>query len=288
MMYKTRPILSCFLSVLLAFILPVLDGCNRTPATSSSSTSPQAPATPATTYAVPTADQLYQLVAPIALFPDNLVAQVLAGSTYPDEIASAATWLKQNANLKGNDLMQAVNQQSWDVSVKGLTQFPDVLNQMASNLSWTSALGDAYFNIPQDVMNSIQVMRQKAEQAGNLKSGSQQTVTTEPAAPQPQPQPAQQTSPDQPPPPPPQQATVVQAPPQTIVIQPAQPDVVYVPTYNPAAVYGAPVAVYPGYVAPPSTGELVATGLISFGLGLAVGAAMSNSCCGWGWNSWGC
>jgi hypothetical protein len=81
---------------------------------------------------------------------------------------------------------------------------------------------------------------------------------------------------------------VVQAPPQTIVIQPAQPQVVYVPTYNPAVVYGAPVPVYPGYVAPPSTGAVVATGLISFGVGMAVGAAMSNNCCGWGWNSWGC
>jgi Protein of unknown function (DUF3300) len=265
---------------MLAFVLPGLDGCNRSSVSSPASTS-QAPAA---TYAKPSADELYQLVAPIALFPDNLVAQVLAGSTYPDQIGSAAAWLKQNANLKGNDLMQAVNQQPWDVSVKGLTQFPDVLNQMASNLSWTSALGDAYFNIPQDVMNSIQVMRQRASQAGNLKSSAQQTVTTEPMpAPQQQPSPDQQPPPAQPP-------TVVQAPPQTIVIQPAQPEVVYVPSYNPAVVYGAPVAVYPGYVAPPppSTGELVATGLISFGLGMAVGAAMSNSCCGWGWSSWGC
>jgi len=282
MMSKTRPILSCFLSAMLAFLVPGLDGCNRSAKSpGSTSTAPSSTSSaPAATYAVPSADQLYQLVAPIALFPDNLVAQVLAGSTYPDQIASAATWLQQNANLKGNDLMQAANQQPWDVSVKGLTQFPDVLNQMASNLSWTSALGDAYFNIPQDVMNSIQVMRQRASQAGNLKSGAQQTVTTEPAAPPPQPSSDQQQ----------QQPTVVQAPPQTIVIQPAQPDVVYVPSYNPTVVYGAPVAVYPGYAAPPppSTGELVATGLISFGLGMAVGAAMNNSCCGWGWNSWGC
>jgi Protein of unknown function (DUF3300) len=265
-------------------MMPVLEGCNRSktaPSSTSTSASSSTSQVPATTYSRPSADELYQLVAPIALFPDNLVAQVLAGSTYPDEIASAAAWLKQNANLKGNDLMQAVNQESWDVSVKGLTQFPDVLNQMASNLSWTSALGDAYFNIPQDVMNAVQVMRQRASQAGNLKSGAQQTVTTEPAAPQ-QPQ----ASSDQQ-----QQPTIVQAPPQTIVIQPAQPDVVYVPSYNPTVVYGAPLAAYPGYVAPPpppSTGELVATGLISFGLGMAVGAAMNNNCCGWGWNSWGC
>jgi len=270
------PILSWFLSAVLVCTTPILDGCNRS---AEKQTNQAGMAAPAATYSKPSADELYQLVAPIALFPDNLVAQVLAASTYPDQIEQAETWLKQNSNLKGADLMQAVNQEPWDVSVKGLTQFPDVLSQMASNLSWTSALGDAYFNIPQDVMNSVQVMRQRASQAGNLKSTPQQTVSTEAAAPAPQASPSSGQSP-----------TVVQAPPQTIVIQPSQPNVVYVPSYNPTVVYGAPVAVYPGYVAPPppSTGELVATGLISFGLGMAVGAAMSNSCCGWGWNSWGC
>jgi len=277
-MPRTRPILSWFLSATLTLI-PALDGCNKTSGQQPTQTSGAANGqSPAATDAKPSPDELYQLVAPVALFPDNLVAQVLAASTYPDQVASANTWLKQNANLKGNDLMQAVDKQPWDVSVKGLTQFPDVLNQMASNLSWTSALGDAYFNIPQDVMNAVQVMRQRASQAGNLKSNAQQKVTTEPAA-----APQQQTSSSQ-------QPIVVQTPPQTIIIQPAQPQVVYVPTYNPTVVYGAPVAVYPGYVAPPppSTGALVAAGLISFGVGMAVGAAMSNSCCGWGWNSWGC
>jgi hypothetical protein len=267
--------LSWFLSATLALMMPTLDGCNKTSANQSTSGKASSQA-PAVTYSKPSPDELYQLVAPIALFPDNLVAQALASSTYPDQIASANGWLKQNTALKGSDLAQAVNQQPWDVSVKGLTQFPDVLNQMASNLSWTSALGDAYFNGPQDVMNAIQVMRQRASQAGNLKSNAQQTVTTEAAA-----APQQDTSSAE-------QPTVVQAPPQTIAIQPAQPQVVYVPTYDPAVVYGAPVPVYPGYVAPPSTGALVATGLVSFGVGMAVGAAMSNNCCGWGWNSWGC
>ena len=274
-MSTRHPILPWFLSAVLAFMTPMLDGCNKSGEKESNSEG----APPATTFARPSADELYQLVAPIALFPDNLIAQVLAGSTYPDQIESAETWMKQNSNLKGGDLMQAVNQESWDVSVKALTQFPDVLSQMASNLSWTSALGDAYFNIPQDVMNSIQVMRQRASEAGNLKSTPQQAVSTEAAAPPPPPQ----ESADQPP-------TIVQAPPQTIVIEPAQPEVVYVPSYNPTVVYGAPVAAYPGYVAPPpppSTGAVVATGLISFGLGMAVGAAMNNNCCGWGWNSWG-
>src|SRR5208282_4871184 len=231
---------------------------------------------PATTYATPTADQLYQLVAPIALFPDNLVAMVLAASTYPDQVSAAYQWLQQNSNLKGQQLTEAANQQSWDASVKGLTQFSDVLSQMATNLSWTSALGDAYYNIPQSVMNAVQVMRQRAYQAGNLKSNQQQNVTVQNQAPGTAPSPTPSEEPD---------VTVVQPPPQTIVIQPAQPEVVYVPTYNPTVVYGAPVAAYPGY----STGDMVATGLISFGLGIAVGAAISGGgCCGWGYNSWGC
>ena len=270
--------LSILLSFSLIFSTLGLDGCKKEQPQTQPGQQAQAPAT---TYATPTADQLYQLVAPIALFPDNLLAQVLAGSTFPDQISAAQQWLTQNSSLKGAQLAEAVNQQSWDPSVKGLTQFPDVLSQMSSNLSWTSALGDAYFNIPQSVMNAVQGMRQRAQQSGNLKTTAQQTVTVQNQAPA-EAAPAEASS-GQP------QVTVVQPPPQTIVIQPAQPEVVYVPTYNPAVVYGAPVAVYPGYVAPTySTGAMVATGLISFGLGVAVGAAMSGGCCGWGWNSWGC
>src|SRR5271165_6984639 len=267
------------LSILLSVSITVsgigLDGCKKEQPASPQGQA-QAQQAPATTYASPTPDQLYQLVAPIALFPDNLVAQVLAGSTYPDQITAAEQWLTQNSSLKGQQLMEAVNQQPWDDSVKGLTQFPDVLGQMASNLSWTSALGDAYFNIPQSVMNAVQVMRQRAQQAGNLKSTPQQNVTVQNQAPAAE-APAPASSGEQ-------QVTVVQPPPQTIIIQPAQPDVVYVPTYNPTVVYGAPVPVYPGY----STGAVVATGLISFGVGMAVGAAINGGgCCGWGYNSWG-
>jgi hypothetical protein len=270
--------LSIFLSISLVFSTLGLDGCKKEQPQSQPTQQAQAPQA---TYATPTADQLYQLVAPIALFPDNLLAQVLAGSTFPDQITAAQQWLTQNSSLKGTQLAEAVNQESWDPSVKGLTQFPDVLSQMASNLSWTSALGDAYFNIPQSVMNAVQVMRQRAQQSGNLKTTAQQNVTVQNQAPASAP-PAEASSGAP-------QVTVVQPPPQTIVIQPAQPDVVYVPTYNPAVVYGAPVPVYPGYVYPTySTGAMVATGLISFGLGVAVGAAMSGGCCGWGWNSWGC
>ncbi len=273
--------LSVCLSISVTFSVIGLDGCKKSGQTQSQpNQAQQGQQAPATTYAAPTADQLYQLVAPIALFPDNLVAQVLAASTFPDQVSAAYTWLQQNGSLKGQQLMEAANQQPWDASVKGLTQFPDVLNQMATNLSWTSALGDAYYNIPQSVMNAVQVMRQRAQQSGNLKSNQQQKVTV------------QNQPPAEAPPPPaatggaPQTTVVVPPPPQTIIIEPAQPTVVYVPTYNPTVVYGAPVPAYPGY----STGDMVAASVISFGVGIAVGAAISGGggCCGWGWNSWGC
>ena len=197
------------------------------------------------------ADELQQLVAPIALYPDALVAQVLGASTFPDQIANANDWLHQNQKLTGNALMQAVDAQSWDPSVKGLTQFPSVLENMAKNLSWTSALGEAYHTQTADVMSAIQVLRAKAQAAGNLKSSSQ--------------------------------IVVVQQAPQTIVIQSANPQVVYVPVYNPTVVYGTPY-VTPGY----STAAVVATGVIAFGAGIAVGAMMSGGCCGWGYSSWNC
>ena len=272
--------LSVFLSTSVIVSVMGLDSCSKKPEQAQPAASQQAAQgqAPAATYAAPTADQLYQLVAPIALFPDNLVAMVLAASTYPDQVSAAYQWLQQNSNLKGQQLTEAANQQPWDASVKGLTQFSDVLNQMATNLSWTSALGDAYYNIPQSVMNAVQVMRQRAYQAGNLKSTQQQNVTVQNQVPG--------AAPPSTPEGEEQQTTVVQPPPQTIIIQPAQPEVVYVPTYNPTVVYGAPVPAYPGY----STGAMVATSLLSFGVGIAVGAAISGGggCCGWGYNSWGC
>src|SRR5262252_4190026 len=266
--------ISVLLCVSLVFSSMGLDGCKKEAASGASA--------PVATYAAPTPDQLYQLVAPIALFPDNLLAQVLAASTFPDQVTAAWNYLQQNPGLKGPQLMQSVDGQSWDNSVKGLTQFPDVLQQMYDNLSWTSSLGDAYFNSPQNVMNAVQVMRQRAYQAGNLKNTPQQNVAVQNQAPSSAPVQSsaevQQVASEG------GQITVVQAPPQTIVIQPSQPDVVYVPQYNPTVVYGAPVAPYPGY----STAAMVTTGLISFGVGMMVGAAMSGGCCGWGYNSWGC
>jgi len=202
------------------------------------------------------AAQLQALVAPIALYPDALVAQVLSASTFPDQVAIADYWLGENKSLTGGALMQAVDKQSWDASVKALTQFPSVLDNLAKNLSWTSALGEAFHNQQADVMAAIQTLRAKAKAAGNLKTTAQ--------------------------------VTVVQQSPQVIVIQPTNPQVVYVPEYNPAVVYGYPYVV-PAYVAPPpSTADVVAAGVIGFGVGIAVGAMMAGGCCGWGYSAWGC
>jgi len=198
-----------------------------------------------------TADELQALVAPIALYPDSLVAQILTGSTFPDQVAVADYWIEQNKKLTGSALMKAVDKQPWDPSVKALTQFASVLNNMAKNLSWTSSLGEAYHNQQAEVMTAIQTLRAEAKAKGNLKSTSQMTV--------------------------------VQQSPQVIVIQPANPQVVYVPEYNPAVIYGSPYLT-PGY----TTGDLAAAGIIGFGAGIAVGAMMSGGCCGWGYSSWNC
>jgi hypothetical protein len=200
-------------------------------------------------------EEIDSLVSPIALYPDALVAQILGAATFPDQIAVANYWVQQNKSLTGSALMQAVDKQSWDASVKALTQFPTVLNNLAQNLSWTSQLGEAYHNQQSDVMSAVQFLRKQAQTAGNLKTTPQQTVTTQ-----------------------------AQGGQQVIVIQPANPQVVYVPTYNPTVVYGAPYSP-PGY----STADLVATGLLSFGAGMAVGAMMGGGgCCSWGWSSWNC
>ena len=115
-------------------------------------------------------------MAPIALYPDPLVAQILSAATFPDQVAIAEYWLKQNKSLTGNALVQAVDKQSWDASVKGLTQFPSVLNNMANSLSWTSQLGEAYHNQKSEVMSAIQTLRAQAKASGNLKSTPQMTV----------------------------------------------------------------------------------------------------------------
>src|SRR6516165_7063033 len=237
-----RQIVSCSLALLLVIAVGLHAVAGQQSASAPGYSGQGAPLFP---------DELQQLVAPIALYPDALVAQVLGAATFPDQIAAAGNFVQQNKNLSGATLMQAVDAQPWDPSVKALTQFPSVLSDLTNNLSWTSALGEAYHTQPADVMSAVQVLRAKAYAAGNLKSGSQ--------------------------------ITVVQQSPQVIVIQPTNPQVVYVPTYNPTIVYGTPYAT-PGY----STAAVAATGLLAFGAGVAVGAAMSGGCCGWSYTSWNC
>ena len=196
-----------------------------------------------------TPDQLQRLVAPIALYPDSLVAQILAASTFPEQVVEADRWVQAHPDLKGDALGQEVDQQPWDPSVKALTAFPSVLGNMDKNLSWTSSLGDAYYNQQQDVMDAVQVMRQRAQQAGNLKTTPQQTVSTQDS---------------------------------TVVIQPADPNVVYVPAYNPWVVYGAPIGPWPYWY--PYPGIWYGGPYLSFGIGFGIGFYGGF---GWGWNNWG-
>jgi uncharacterized membrane protein YgcG len=205
--------------------------------------------TAAPAYTTQTPAQLQQLVAPIALYPDSLVAQVLAASTFPAEIVEADRWVQSNSTLKGDALAQAVDGQNWDPSVKALTAFPSVLGNMDKNLSWTSSLGDAYYNQQQDVMDAVQVMRQKAQTSGNLQTTDQQTVQTQGS---------------------------------TIVIQPTNPQVVYVPAYNPWVVYGGPISPWPYWYNYP--GIWWGGPNLSFGIGFGIGFYGGY---GWGWNHWG-
>ena len=199
-----------------------------------------------------TAEEIQPLVAPIALYPDALVAQVLAAATFPDQVAAAESWIQYHSYMTGSTLMAAVDAQPWDPAIKALSQFPSVLSNMATNLTWTSSLGEAYNTQSADVMAAIQVLRAKAYAAGNLKSSTQ--------------------------------LAVVQQSPQVIVIQPVNPQVVYVPVYNPAVVYGYPYVV-PAYVAPPPP---AGAAIVAFGVGIAVGAMMAGSTYAWGYSSWNC
>ncbi|HWS61714.1 MAG TPA: DUF3300 domain-containing protein [Steroidobacteraceae bacterium] len=192
---------------------------------------------------------LEQLVAPIALYPDPLVAQILAAATHPTEIVEADRWLQQNPDLKAAALATAVDTQSWDSSVKALTQVPGLLGMMDKNLSWTSSLGAAYVNGQQPVLDAVQAMRQRAQQAGNLKSTQQESVTTDG---------------------------------NSIEIEPADPQLVYVPEYDPWVVYGDPLDYYPGWIDVP--GFYYDGPGIWFGLGIGVGLYGGF---GWGWHHWG-
>jgi len=200
-------------------------------------------------------EEIEQLVAPIALYPDPLVAQILMASTYPLEVVSAARWSKANPGVKDKALEDAMQKQTWDPSVKSLTAFPSVLAMLNEKLDMTQKLGDAFLGQQKEVMVAIQSLRAKADKAGNLKSGKEQTVTT-----------TQESG-------------------QTVIkIEPADPQVVYVPTYNPTVVYGPwPYASYPPYYYYPP-GYAAGGALFAFTVGVAVGNAMWGNC-NWGGNN---
>ena len=207
------------------------------------------PGQSAPAYAQQTPEELQRLVAPIALYPDSLVAQILAASTFPEQVVEADRWVQANPDLKGADLGNAVDKEPWDPSVKALAAFPSVLGNMDKNLSWTSSLGDAYYNQQQDVMDAVQVMRRKAQDAGNLKTTPQLKVTDQDS---------------------------------DIDIEPADPDVVYVPAYDPWLIYGYPIVAWPGWY--PYPGIWFGGPYLSFGVGFGIGWWGGF---GWGWGHWG-
>ncbi|CAD6556352.1 hypothetical protein LMG27952_06092 [Paraburkholderia hiiakae] len=202
--------------------------------------------------------QLDSLTAPIALYPDALLAQVLMATTFPQDVSAAAAWTKSNPNLKGDDAVKAVASEPWDPSVQSLVAFPQVLATMASKPEWVQQIGNAFLAQPNDVMDSVQRLRAQAQKAGNLKSNEQQKVVVQPAS-------STSTT-------------------QTIVIEPANPQVVYVPTYNPTVVYGAwPYPAYPPVYMPPPPGYAIASGFVG-GLAFGAGIAVANSL--WGGFNW--
>jgi len=199
-------------------------------------------------------EELEQIVAPIALYPDSLLAQIFMASTYPLEIVEAARWSKENPKVTGDALQTALEKQTWDPAVKSLTAFPDVLAGMNEKLDWTQKLGDAFLADQKGVMDAVQRLRAKAKAEGNLASSKEQKVTTEPA-------PAGSST-----------TTIIQ-------IEPTDPEVVYVPTYNPTVVYGA--WAYPAYPPYPVYAYPPGAAFFSFTAGVIVGGALWGNC-NWG------
>jgi hypothetical protein len=204
------------------------------------------------------ADQLDSLVAPVALYPDPMLAQVLAASTYPLELMQLQQWMAKNKDLKDKALVDAISKQPWDPSIQGLAALPEIVKRLADDVQWTTDLGNAFLAQQSDVMDAVQRMRKKAQDAGNLKSTEQQKVETK----------------------------VVESK-QVVVIEQSNPEVVYVPSYNPVVAYGPPVYPYPPISYPPP-GYYAAGVAISFSVGLAMGAAWGGGWgygCGWGGNN---
>jgi hypothetical protein len=247
----TRQSLAFLLSFALLFAtLPLTLSAQDAPSQDAQAAPPQdAQDAQAPPHAQQTPEQLQRLVAPIALYPDSLVAQILAASTFPEQVVEANRWVQANPDLKGDALGQAVDQQPWDPSVKALAAFPSVLGNMDKNLSWTSSLGDAYYNQQQDVMDAVQVMRRKAQDAGALKDPQHEVI--------------KQDGPN-------------------IEIEPAEPDVVYVPAYDPWLIYGYPIVAWPGWY--PYPGIWFGGPYFSFGIGFGIGWFGGF---GWGWGHWG-
>src|ERR1700689_3651219 len=185
------------------------------------------------------AQQMEQLVAPIALYPDPLVAQVLAASTYPAQVAYADRWRQAQGYAPEEQIAAGADAQNWDPSLKALTAFPQVLSEMNRNMRWTTDLGNAYYNQPQDTLEAVQVLRQRAQAAGNLQTTAQETVSYDQG---------------------------------NIELAPANPQVVYVPAYNPWVVYGQPMSPYPGFSLLGAIGSFVG-GALSAGLGVGFGAS---------------
>jgi hypothetical protein len=190
------------------------------------------------------AEQLEQMVSPVALYPDSLLSQTLMAATYPIQVVECERWVEQNPGVKGDQLDSALAAKDWDPSVKSLASFPDVLKRLNEDLEWVQDLGTAFLNQQKDVMDAVQRMRQKAQQAGSLKTTGQQKIVVEK---------------------------------QVIEIQPADPQVIYVPAYNPTVIYGpdwyAPYWYYPAVMAPPP-GWVAASNAMSFMAGVAVGSCM--------------
>jgi hypothetical protein len=238
----------------LSLLLSIVAVAQAPESTTQQATEPAVPASEPAQKIPP--EQLDALVAPIALYPDPLLAQTLAASTYPIEIVQLQQWLEKNGNLKDAALADAVAKQPWDPSVQAMAALPDVVKRLADDIQWTVDLGNAFLAQRSEVMDAVQRMRKKAQDTGNLKSTPEQKVETK----------------------------VVESK-EVIVVEQANPEVVYIPAYNPVVVYGPPVYPYPSIYYPPPYYYPAGAVAVSFGVGVAMGAFWSG---GWGWGcGWG-
>ena len=253
-MNPRRRLLGATLRYLLVMVCTVAVAPGDSMAYTASIRAAQAPSSEGQPAKIPS-DQLDSLVSPIALYPDPLLAQTMAASTYPLEIVQLQQWLAKNPGVKDKALVDAVAKQQWDPSIRAMAALPDVVKRLADDIQWTTDLGNAFLAQQNDVMDAVQRMRKKAQDTGNLKSTEQQKVET----------------------------SVIENK-SVIVVEQANPQVVYVPSYDPVVVYGPAVYPYPPIYYPPA-GYYAAGLAISFGVGVMMGAFWSG---GWGWGcGWG-